>query len=121
MDIKNREVQFVVKGNSYKLTFPTIGQYFDIESQKSLLSRGQYGNMLDSSTIIAYDAIELINIVSLLKVLCPQFIKDLKIDRIEDIDVIDFREVRDTYRKQVKPWYDNWYNLYTEKDKANEE
>lgn len=115
MDIKNRTIAFTAKDNSYSITYPTIGQYFDIESQKSFLSKGQYGSMLDSSTAIAYDAIELINIVSILKVLCPTFLKDLNqnVNRIEDIDVIDFKVIRDIYRDQIKPWYDNWYSIYT--------
>jgi hypothetical protein len=118
MDIKNRKISFVVKENTYSISHPTVGQYFDIEAQKSLLSKGQYGSMLDSSTSIAYDAIELINIVAIFKVLCPELIKGLgdKSLRIEDIDVIDFKPIRDIYRNEIKPWYDNWYSVYTGSD-----
>lgn len=118
MELKNRTLTFVVKENTYSITHPTVGQYFAIESQKSILSGGQYGSMLDSSTEIAYNAIELINIVAILKILCPQFTKDLSINvsRIEDIDAIDFKDVRDVYRENIRPWYDNWYKLYSGKD-----
>jgi len=117
MDIKNRKLTFTVKENTYDITHPTVGQYFDIESQKSFLSKGQYGSMLDSSTQIAYDAIELINIVAILKVLCPKLIEDigLKNLRIEDIDALDFKVTRKVYREHIQPWYDNWYKLYSGK------
>ena len=115
MELKNRKLTFVVKENTYSVTYPTVGQYFAIEAQKSMLSAGQYGGMVDSPMKITYDAIELINIVAILKVLCPQFAKDLSINvnKIEDIDAIDFKEVCKVYREYIQPWYENWYKLYS--------
>jgi len=121
MEIKNRTLNFTVKENNYSITYPTVGQYFAIEAQKSMLSAGQYGGMVDSPMKITYDAIELINIVAILKVLCPNFTKDLSVNvsKIEDIDAIDFRETCKVYRETIQPWYENWYKLYSGQGEEN--
>jgi hypothetical protein len=113
MDINNRTITFTVKGNTYTASYPTVGQFFDMESNKVVLSKGQFGGMLDAGTFMSFDAIQNIGIVAFIKTMCPQLIKDLKVEKIEDIDLIDFKELVETYNQQIKPWFDNWYKLYT--------
>jgi len=115
MDIANRTKTFTVKDKSYSVTYPTVGQFFEIEAQKSSLSKGQFGGMLDSGTVMAHNAIEIICIVAFLKVMCPKLLGTLNegVDRIEDIDLLDFKEIKDAYNSQIKPWYEAWYKIYT--------
>jgi hypothetical protein len=120
MDIKNRNCTFTVKDNTYQVSYPSVGQFLAIESTKAILTKGQIGGMLDSGTIMAYKAIEVCSVIAFYKVMCPDFIKKIgEKTRIEDIDLIDFKELMEVYNLQIKPWFDNWYNLYTGVNEQN--
>ena len=103
----SRELTLTVKNQSYPIHFPKVSQVFDVESEKALLSRGQYGAILEAGTMDSSLVIALINTVATFKVLCPKLIEDMRIS-IMDLDLQDAMEIVQIYSKQYFPWYKEW-------------
>lgn len=106
-----REKTFVVKGNKYVVKFPTIGQFLDIEARRMELSSGTYSLMLKSALISSQTALDMIDMAAQLSVLCPDVIKDLKASSLLDLDIIDGRELLESYNEQLRPWMNEWMTL----------
>ena len=61
-----------IKGHEYKMSFPTVGQYYEIETQKQFLGRGYYNTLLGNRTQAAADALDMIDIEATLTVMLPE-------------------------------------------------
>lgn len=110
----NRTIEISIKDNKYIVSFPTVGQIIDIETKRSILSKGQYGNMIESKMQMSWNVLEIIDIMSYFQVLMPKLFDDLNIKSIEELDAIDFVEVVDAYREQFLPWYNDWAKKFNE-------
>jgi len=99
------EVKFSVKGREYTVKYPTIGQYYQIEAMKQSLSRGMYNSMVTSPAFSAQHALDMIDIEATLVILVPEFIKDLKVKNFSDLDVRDYKEIRDEFVLKVQPYF----------------
>ena len=86
---KSRFKVFVFKDREYKIEFPTVGQYIDIETEKIELSSGKWSDLVISRTVSAYRAIQLVECIAILKILCPKLFEDMKVLNYKDIDAID--------------------------------
>jgi len=106
-----RSINFKVKENEYSLSFPTVGQVIDIESTKSKLSNGTYGDLVRAGTITAGTALDQIDMFSYFSILCPDLIADLKVSRYQDLDIFDAKELLLVYRKDVLPWVAEWQKV----------
>ena len=49
-----------VKGKEYKITFPNVGQYYDIEALKQSLGKGFYNMMLGNRSVAGQNALDMI-------------------------------------------------------------
>lgn len=122
-----RVKSFTLKGNSYKVEFPTAGQFIDIETKKAELSNGQWGQLIKSPTISTFRSIQIIECIATLSIICPQLISDLKVKRLEDLDLIDLVEIYKVYQKNIYPWYTEWFQEFNkafgdlDSDNTNEE
>ena len=56
------EVTIEIKGHSYPVKFPTVGQFYQIEAMKQSLSRGFYNSMVMSPSVQAQHALDMIDI-----------------------------------------------------------
>lgn len=110
----NRTVEISIKDNKYTVSFPTVGQIIDIETKRSILSRGQYGSMIESKMQMSWNVLEIIDIMSYFQVLLPKLFDDLNVKSLEELDAIDFAEVVEAYREQFFPWYDGWAKKFNE-------
>lgn len=99
------EVKISVKGHEYSVPFPTVGQFYRIEALKQSLSRGYYNSMVMSPTGTAQQALDMIDIEATLTVLVPDLIKDLKVKNFDDLDVRDYKDIRDAYFESVAPFF----------------
>jgi hypothetical protein len=111
--LKQTTLNFSVKGNNYSIKVPTMGNLIDIESSKQELSKGQYQQMIMTDIKSQWNAIELIEAIANLRVLCPELLKDLKVRDISEIDAIDSKELVKAYKEQFVPWYNEWYKVYS--------
>lgn len=120
-DVK-RVVSFSIKGHEYQINFPTVGQFIDLEASKQKLSRSEYTQMLLSGTIMSDLALDLIDAVAIMSVMCPSFVEDLKVNRLTDLSLDDASELVDQYRSTIRPWVDGWMSLFAKPEvKANKE
>jgi broad specificity phosphatase PhoE len=116
-----RTITLKVKGNEYVVSYPTVGQFMRLEALKQQLTGGQYGTMASSNLVAQYDALEFVDIVANLTVLIPQVQKDLNKVSFEDIDALDFAEIRTEYREKFMPWMTAWYQALQNVGKKTDE
>ena len=108
--------------NRYNLSFPTIGEYLEIESRRMKLSNGTYSQMMRSILVSSGVAMDMIDMAATLSVLCPEIMKDLKTQSLLDLDLFDGKELMDAYNRDVKAWVDTWMGIITKattKDEAD--
>lgn len=117
--------KFTFKGEEYTIECPTVGQYLDIENQKIIQSGGHWIDLLKNPTVSSLRSIQIIECVSILKVLCPKLFEQMKVSSYKEIDAIDFIELLSIYNNIVSPWYTNWFKAFNEtiiaSNKLNEE
>lgn len=101
----NEEVKICVKGREYSVSFPTVGQFYRIEATKQGLSHGYYNSMMMSPSSMTQQALDMIDIEATLSVLAPDLIKDLKVESFSDLDIRDYKMIRDEYCKVVAPFF----------------
>lgn len=99
------EVKFSVKGREYTVKYPTVGQYYQIEAMKQSLSRGMYNSMVTSPAFSAQNALDMIDIEATLAILLPGFIKDLKVKNFSELDIRDYKEIRDEFVSKITPYF----------------
>lgn len=97
---------FEISNVKYEVSFPTVGQYFDIENMKMMLTNNSYGDMLRSGLRTAYFAIDLVDCISLFYVLVPDLRKDLNVRNYNDLDPFLAKKIVKAYKSQIKEWYD---------------
>lgn len=107
-----REIVIPIKNNEYKVSFPKTGQSIRIEVLKADLSKGYY-NALSTTTGDAYYAKMLIDTIATFSVLIPTLKKDLNVDDILELELIDSKILLNAYLKVFLPWYDQWMNIIT--------
>lgn len=114
----NQTVNFIVRENSYPVNFPDIDQLLKIELIKMELSKGNYGSMIRTNTIAAFAALDFIDMVANLTVLCPKLIDDLKApDRnLLKLNIIDAKELMKAYRTQLSKWVADWNRMLRDFD-----
>jgi len=110
MDLK-RSISIEVKGNMYDLRYPTVYQVMQIEAMKSRLTNGEYGNMVTQGTFNALTALDFVDMVAYLTVLCPELLGDLKAKSIVDMDAMDAKELMDVYKRDVTGWIREWQRI----------
>lgn len=110
------EVTMNIRGNKYPVQFPTVGKFYQIEATKQSLSRGYYNVMVSSPSRAAQHALDMIDIEAVLVVVCPKLIEDLKVKNFGDLDVLDYKEIRDEYTKVVAPLFKEINDLLNTED-----
>ena len=103
MSMIPRAKSFTHKGNSFEVKVPNVGQIIDIETRKSILSQGQYGKLVSFRTKDGEKALDFIDCVATLTVLCPKFVEGLKVSLLE-LDSTDMAEVIKDYKDQIDTW-----------------
>lgn len=100
----NDSVEFVIKGKSYTIHYPTVGEYYKIECLKQSLSNNNYGGLLVAGTASSIKALDMIDIEANLSVLAPSLIKDLKVGSISGLGIKDFNEIKKVYIETIVPF-----------------
>lgn len=106
-----KELIFNVKGNTYKISCPTVGQFQNIESIKQVLSKGMYSALIQTNTVSSNKALDMIDVESYLSVLCPDLMKDLKCDSFSQLGLFDYIELKKIYDEQFVPWWNDLLKL----------
>jgi hypothetical protein len=100
---ETRIVEF--KGEKVTVPFPNVGQMIDMESLKQALTNGQYGIMAASGVRSMNFALDLVDAIVFLQIMCPAIATKRKIENYTSIPVNESKEIVDLYKKQIWPWY----------------
>lgn len=103
--IINENLIFTMKGKSYDMTFPRVGEYRTIEAMKQTLSGGNYGSLYRTMMRSSEEALDMIDMEALFMVLCPKIIKDLKCDSFSELGLLDYSEIKKVYKEKILPWW----------------
>lgn len=106
-----RTCTFKVKENDYSLQFPSMDLFLKIEATRMALTNGTYGQMLGSGLVTSSVAMDMADMVATLTHLCPELIKDLKVDSLLKLDIVDSVELLEAYQSQVEPWMNGWVEI----------
>ena len=101
----NESLMFTLKGRSYEMTFPRVGEYRAIEAMKQSLSMGNYGSMYRTMMVSSEEALDMIDMEAFFSVLCPKLAKDLKCDSFSELGLLDYIEIKKVYKEKVLPWW----------------
>ena len=115
-----RKLIFIFKEEQYEIEFPTVGQYLDIENEKLFYSQGNWGKLIASFAKSSYRAVQVIECIANLKILCPRLFENMKLNVLQ-IDMKDFAELVVFYNKNIKPWYSSWFKEFNEIFKEEED
>lgn len=97
---------FNLKGNTYNINFPNIGDFRKIESLKQVLSNGMYGQLAGTNTKSAQHAADIVDIEATLTILCPDLVsKALESKSFQELGMKDFNELHGAYMDQFIPWW----------------
>ena len=94
-------------GNSFKVSFPNVGQMIDIETAKVLLSNNTYDQLVRSRVKTASLALDLIDAIANFSVLIPGFQNLVGVKENTEIEYVQVTQLVTAYRNQFFPWYEN--------------
>lgn len=116
----NDEVKITIKGHEFPVKFPNVGQFYQIEATKQSLARGFYNTMVVSPSNAAQHALDMIDIEATLMVLCPSIIEQLKVKNFGELDVRDYKLIRDEYYRVIAPFFKEIHSLLQGEEKGDE-
>lgn len=110
-------LNFTVKGQTFEIKFPNVGEYRRIEVLKQSLSGGQYYSMLASGLDASYEALDIIDIESYFSILCPKLLEAIneKAGSFSELGMLDFEELKSAYKEQFVPWWEKILSLIRKK------
>jgi len=94
-----------LRGNSYTINFPNVGQILDIESLKSALSNGTYGDLVKNNTKSSNQSLDLIDAIATFSVLIPELKNILEVKSYLDLDLKTAKMVVNSYNKDYFLWF----------------
>lgn len=94
-----------IQGQEFTLTYPNVGQFIDIKVLETKLAQGTSAQLV-AGTAAQLDAFLFITTYAHFAVLCPDLMKQLKVDSLLDLSVKDFEELSEVYLKDIQPWID---------------
>lgn len=116
----NENLIFTLKGRSYEMTFPRVGEYRTIEAMKQTLSLNTYGSLYRSMMTSSEEALDMIDMEAYFSVLCPKLIEDLKCESFSELGLLDYLAVKKVFKEQFTPWWNEIETLLRPNSKKKE-
>lgn len=107
-DKLNPTLIFKVRENEYKIDQPNIGKIIDIEMMKASITNGNYGKMVANLNELSILSLDMVDMFTHFRVLCPQLLNDLSVNNWTDLGAFDAIDILKAYNEQFKPWYDQF-------------
>lgn len=112
-----KTISLRIKSNSYEISFPNIGQFQTIESLKQVLSKGMYAGLMNTTTVSAFEVLDMVDMESYFSVLCPKLIEDLKCKTFGELGLEDYLELKKIYQESFMPWWNEILDMLSPKKK----
>jgi len=99
----DKTIKLKIFGKDYIVSFPTVGQILDIESLKSALTNGTYGDLVKMNTKTAVNALDLTDTIATFSVLIPGLKNE--IGSYTELDPFKAKELVSVYLNDFFPWF----------------
>lgn len=100
-----KSIKLKITGKDYTVNFPTVGQILDIESLKSALTNGTYGDLVKMGTKTSIEALDLADTIATFSVLIPKLKEIIDVKTYTEMDPFTAKKLVTVYRKQFFPWF----------------
>lgn len=101
----NKQHKITLLGQEEIVAFPNVGQTLNIESLKSALTNGTYGDLVRMNTIDANFALDLTDAIATFSILIPNFNTKINVKSYTELDIVSAKKIVKTYKKEFFPWY----------------
>lgn len=115
----NTTKKIKVCGRTYDLNYPNVGNFIDIKVLETKLSQGS-AMLLVNGTGEQLDAFFYITTYAHFQVLCPDLLKDLKVNSLLELSLDDFQELLNVYLNDIQPWISGIQKAVKEKMTSDE-
>lgn len=96
METLKPTVEVTLKGNNFKIGYPTIGEYIEIEGLKQAITKGRYAVMALSPMSTARKSLDLVDAISFLSVLIGEpLFKMYKVNAVNEMLNISMQDAED--------------------------
>lgn len=111
-----------IHGDKFTLDISTltVDNFLKIEANKQLLSRNEYYKLATTWLVNAANAANLIDMISIFRVLNPEIEECLPVS-FEELNIMDIQEILLVYVRDVSSWYNGWMKLFNEPFESKEE
>jgi hypothetical protein len=116
----SKGLKIEIKGNHYEITYPTTGQFIDIAVLKSKIAN-EYRSLASATDYNMGYAKVLVDMIATFNVLLPDLKKDLNINAILDLSLLESRQLLDPYIEIYLPWITEFLNMVTAINKKDAE
>jgi len=100
-----KSIKLKISGKDYLVHFPNVGQILDIESLKSALTNGSYGDLCKMGTKTANAALDLADTIATFVILIPELKDTLDVKSFTELDPFLAKKLVTPYKKQFLPWF----------------
>lgn len=115
----NTTKRIQVCNRTYDLKYPNVGNFIDIKVLETKLSQGTAMSLVNG-TGEQLDAFFYITTYAHFQVLCPELLKDLKVNSLLELSLDDFQELLNVYLNDIQPWISGIQKAVKEKMTADD-
>lgn len=108
-----KTVKVDIKGNSYEVSFPNTGNFIDIQCLKNRITSDNYNVLVNSSDGYGAYARLLCDMIATYNIMIPELKKDINVQSILGLNMIESKILLDSYTKQYLPFFSEWMDIIT--------
>lgn len=113
-------VKLKIKGKEYEVSFPKMGQFIDIQTLKAKICEGSYEGLVNSISPNEQYSKLLVDMVATFNILIPNLKKDLEVESILSLSLIESKPLLDVYVESWLPFYTSWIEFLNNPKFENE-
>jgi hypothetical protein len=115
-EVPSSTVIVEIAGKAYTTSPLNFGLFRSIEREKSRLALGDYHSLAKRIDDSGFYNKVMIDAIASFIVLCPQLLKDLNYERLEDMSLVHSGVLYRVYLNQYLPWYSKWLDYLAAND-----
>lgn len=119
--VPKKTIKISILENDYEISYPLTGDFIEIEGMKSRLTRDSYNSISQGNSVASMIAKYSVDMIAFFSICCPKIKKDLKVESISELEMIDSKKLLKVYMDKVLPWLAEWEAVLNEVEVADEE
>lgn len=110
--LPSKSIDLVILDQKYTVQFPNTGQFIDIQSLKGRIA-DDYNQLSNSTDQYTGYAMLLVDMIATFNILIPDLKKNMNVQSILTLSMIESKVLINTYIKTWIPFYSNWMDIIT--------